>query len=149
MISRFFVDRPVFANVIAIVTIILGIVAIRKLPVEQYPPITPPTVQVSTTYPGANAQVVADTVRSEERRVGRLLWHGAYDPLPSRRTSLDPPFLGRWAGFPHRQRDRPHHPGDGGAPQTAGGAVPADHPADRPGQHHLPRGQRPGGRRHR
>ena len=62
MISRFFVDRPVFANVIAIVTIILGVVAIRKLPVEQYPPITPPTVQVSTTYPGANAQVVADTV---------------------------------------------------------------------------------------
>src|SRR6266542_2581867 len=62
MISRFFVDRPVFANVIAIITIILGVVAIRRLPVEQYPPITPPTVQVGTTYPGANAQVVADTV---------------------------------------------------------------------------------------
>src|SRR5947209_14140237 len=62
MLSRFFVDRPVFANVIAIITIILGVVAIRKLPVEQYPPITPPTVVVTTTYPGANAQVVADTV---------------------------------------------------------------------------------------
>src|SRR4051812_17047926 len=60
--SRFFIDRPIFANVIAIVTIILGIVALRVLPVEQYPAITPPTVRVTTVYPGANAQVVADTV---------------------------------------------------------------------------------------
>ena len=62
MISRFFIDRPIFANVIAIVTIILGIVSARGLPVEQYPQITPPTVQVTTTYPGADAHVVADTV---------------------------------------------------------------------------------------
>jgi HAE1 family hydrophobic/amphiphilic exporter-1 len=62
VISRFFIDRPIFANVIAIVTIILGAVALLQLPVEQYPVITPPTVQVSTTYPGADAQVVADTV---------------------------------------------------------------------------------------
>jgi hydrophobic/amphiphilic exporter-1 (mainly G- bacteria), HAE1 family len=62
MISRFFIDRPIFANVIAIVTIIFGLVTLRGLPIEQYPQITPPTVQVSTTYPGANAQVVADTV---------------------------------------------------------------------------------------
>lgn len=62
MISRFFIDRPIFANVIAIITLIFGAVAIRKLPVERYPAITPPTVQVRTTYPGANAQVVADTV---------------------------------------------------------------------------------------
>ena len=52
MISRFFIDRPIFANVIAIVTIIFGLVTLRALPVEQYPQITPPTVQVSTTYPG-------------------------------------------------------------------------------------------------
>lgn len=62
MISRFFIDRPIFANVIAIVTIIFGLVSVRALPIEQYPQITPPTVQVSTVYPGANAQVVADTV---------------------------------------------------------------------------------------
>ncbi len=62
MISRFFIDRPIFANVIAIVTVIFGLVTVRNLPIEQYPQITPPTVQVSTTYPGANAQVVADTV---------------------------------------------------------------------------------------
>ena len=62
MFSRFFIDRPIFANVIAIVTMVFGLVTLFKLPVEQYPNITPPTVQVSTVYPGANAQVVADTV---------------------------------------------------------------------------------------
>jgi len=62
MIPRFFIDRPIFANVIAIVTVIFGIVTLRSLAVEQYPQITPPTVQVSTTYPGADAQVVCDTV---------------------------------------------------------------------------------------
>src|SRR6266851_3703826 len=60
--SRFFIERPIFANVIAIVTIIFGLVALYRLPVEQYPQITPPTVKVTTVYPGASAQVVADTV---------------------------------------------------------------------------------------
>jgi HAE1 family hydrophobic/amphiphilic exporter-1 len=62
MISRFFIDRPIFANVIAVVTVLFGIVAIYNLPVERYPRITPPTVQVGTNYPGANATVVANTV---------------------------------------------------------------------------------------
>ncbi len=62
MIPRFFIDRPIFANVIAIVTVIFGLVTVRSLAVEQYPQITPPTVQVSTSYPGADAQVVCNTV---------------------------------------------------------------------------------------
>jgi HAE1 family hydrophobic/amphiphilic exporter-1 len=62
MISRFFIDRPIFANVIAIMTLLIGVVALRSLPVERYPAITPPTVVISTAYPGANAKVVADTV---------------------------------------------------------------------------------------
>ena len=62
MISRFFIYRPIFANVIAIVTILLGAVSASRLPVEQYPAITPPTVRVTTNYPGANADVVANTV---------------------------------------------------------------------------------------
>ncbi len=62
MISRFFIDRPIFANVIAIVTLLFGAVALYRLPVERYPAITPPTVVVSTNYPGANAKVVADSV---------------------------------------------------------------------------------------
>ena len=62
MFSRFFIERPIFANVIAIITMLGGAVALWALPVEQYPEITPPTVQVRTVYPGANATVVADTV---------------------------------------------------------------------------------------
>ncbi len=62
MISRFFIERPIFANVIAIVTIILGMVCFYNLPVAQYPAIVPPTIQVSTRYPGASAEVVAATV---------------------------------------------------------------------------------------
>ncbi len=62
MFSRFFIERPIFANVLAIVTILFGLVTLFALPVEQFPQITPPTVKVTTVYPGANAQVVADTV---------------------------------------------------------------------------------------
>ncbi len=62
MISRFFIDRPIFAAVIAILTVLVGTIALIELPIAQYPPITPPTVQVSCVYPGATAQVVADTV---------------------------------------------------------------------------------------
>ena len=62
MISKFFIERPIFANVIAIVTIILGLVCFYLLPVSQYPPIVPPTIQVTTRYPGASAEVVAATV---------------------------------------------------------------------------------------
>lgn len=62
MFARFFIERPIFANVIAIVTILLGAISLWRLPVEQYPEITPPTVRVQATYPGADAQVLANTV---------------------------------------------------------------------------------------
>jgi hydrophobic/amphiphilic exporter-1 (mainly G- bacteria), HAE1 family len=62
MFSRFFIDRPIFANVIAIVTMLVGIVALVNLPIERYPEITPPTVMVMAFYPGAEAQTLADTV---------------------------------------------------------------------------------------
>ncbi len=62
MISKFFIERPILANVLAVVTIIIGLVSYYRLPVEQYPPITPPTIQVSTRYPGASASVIADTI---------------------------------------------------------------------------------------
>ena len=61
-ISHFFIDRPIFASVIAIVFVILGGVAFTRLPIAQYPEITPPTITVTGQYPGANAQVVAETV---------------------------------------------------------------------------------------
>ncbi len=62
MFSHFFIDRPIFATVLSIVIIIVGVVALIGLPVAQYPEVTPPTVQVTATYPGANAKVVAETV---------------------------------------------------------------------------------------
>src|SRR5881227_318720 len=62
MLSRFFIDRPVLAWVISIVIILLGGIAAALLPIAEYPEITPPTVRVTANYPGANAQVVADTV---------------------------------------------------------------------------------------
>ena len=62
MFARFFIERPIFANVIAIITMVIGVVALYVLPVEQYPDITPPTIRVSGVYPGANAEVVAKTV---------------------------------------------------------------------------------------
>src|SRR6266404_3654573 len=62
MISRFFIDRPIFATVISVVITLAGIVAVWYLPVAQYPEITPPTVLVTAVYPGANANTVRDTV---------------------------------------------------------------------------------------
>jgi multidrug efflux pump subunit AcrB len=60
--ARFFVDRPIFATVISVVFVLVGGVAVFTLPVAQYPNVTPPTVQVTALYPGANAQVVRDSV---------------------------------------------------------------------------------------
>src|SRR5437899_549172 len=60
--TRFFVDRPIFATVISVVFVLAGGVAVFTLPVAQYPEVTPPTVLVTAVYPGANAQTVRDTV---------------------------------------------------------------------------------------
>src|SRR5579864_2364495 len=62
MIAKFFIERPVLANVIAMLIVLLGIVAIAILPVTQYPAIVPPTIQVTTTYPGADAKTLINTV---------------------------------------------------------------------------------------
>ncbi len=63
-LSKFFIDRPIFAAVLSVVIVIAGSVAVTTLSVAQYPDIAPPTVQVSCAYPGANASVLADTVAS-------------------------------------------------------------------------------------
>lgn len=60
--NRFFIDRPVFAAVISIVIVLAGIVAMRVLPIAQYPELTPPQVVVSANYPGASAETLAQTV---------------------------------------------------------------------------------------
>jgi hydrophobic/amphiphilic exporter-1 (mainly G- bacteria), HAE1 family len=62
MISAYFIERPIFANVIALITVIIGALCLYILPVAQYPEVVPPTVQVSSRYPGASAEVVAATI---------------------------------------------------------------------------------------
>lgn len=62
MFSKFFIDRPIFAIVVALLMILAGLLTVETLPVAQYPDISPPTVMVSATYPGADAQTVASTI---------------------------------------------------------------------------------------
>lgn len=78
MISHFFIDRPIFATVLSIVIVIVGGVALLQLPIAQYPEVAPPTVQVTATYPGANAVTVSETVATpielEVNGVERMLY---------------------------------------------------------------------------
>ncbi|HWJ72474.1 MAG TPA: multidrug efflux RND transporter permease subunit [Kaistia sp.] len=62
MFSKFFIERPVLSNVLALVIVLLGAVALYTLPVSQYPNVVPPTIQVSTSYPGASARTLMNTV---------------------------------------------------------------------------------------
>ena len=77
-ISKFFIDRPIFAAVISVVVVLAGLVSVTTLPIAQYPDIAPPTVSVTCTYPGASAKVVAETVAApvEQQVVGveRMLY---------------------------------------------------------------------------
>ena len=78
MLARFFVDRPVFATVLAIVIPLIGLVALARLPVAQYPEVAPPTIQVTAILPGASAQMMAETVafplEQEINGVERMLY---------------------------------------------------------------------------
>src|SRR6478609_4907550 len=80
--ASFFIDRPIFAAVISVIVFLSGLIAVTTLSVAQYPEITPPTVQVTCTYPGASAKVVADTVAApiEQQVVGveRMLYMTSY-----------------------------------------------------------------------
>ena len=60
--SRFFIDRPIFAWVLAIVVMLAGIIAVKSLPVAQYPSIAPPAITITANYPGASARTLEDSV---------------------------------------------------------------------------------------
>ena len=62
MSSRFFIDRPIFAAVLSIVIVVVGFVSLKALPIAQFPEITPPVVTIDADYPGASAEIVADSV---------------------------------------------------------------------------------------
>jgi HAE1 family hydrophobic/amphiphilic exporter-1 len=82
MIAQFFIERPVLANVIAWLMLLLGAVALLGLPVAQYPPLTPPTIQVTASYPGANArtvqEVVARTIEQQVNGVEGMIYMQSY-----------------------------------------------------------------------
>src|SRR4029078_6721169 len=62
MFSKFFIDHPIFATVVSTIIVLAGLVSMKSLPVSQYPTITPVQIQVTTTYPGADAKTVGDSV---------------------------------------------------------------------------------------
>ena len=62
MTARFFIDRPIFASVLSIIIVVVGLAAMKALPISQFPEITPPVVQIDADYPGASAEIVADSV---------------------------------------------------------------------------------------
>ncbi|CDY77301.1 RND efflux system, inner membrane transporter CmeB [Caballeronia glathei] len=66
-ISKFFIDRPIFAAVLSVVILLAGIIALTKLPTAEYPEVVPPSVVVRAQYPGANPKVIAETVASLSR----------------------------------------------------------------------------------
>jgi HAE1 family hydrophobic/amphiphilic exporter-1 len=78
MLSKYFIERPVLGNVIALITMLIGAVSIFGLPIAQYPPMTPPTVQVTTSWPGASAalvqQLVASNVENQVNGVQNMLY---------------------------------------------------------------------------
>ncbi|MES2912446.1 MAG: efflux RND transporter permease subunit, partial [Pseudomonadota bacterium] len=61
-LSKFFIDRPIFAGVLSLLMLIAGLVALRGLPISEYPEVAPPTIVVRAQYPGANPKVIAETV---------------------------------------------------------------------------------------
>ena len=78
MLSKYFIERPVMGNVIALITMLIGAVSIFGLPIAQYPPMTPPTVQVTTNWPGASAalvqQLVASNIETQVNGVQNMLY---------------------------------------------------------------------------
>ena len=73
--ARFFIDRPIFAWVLALFISVLGLVAIQQLPISQYPPVAPPSVVISAAYPGASAQTLEDSVLQADQ----ALYHAKAD----------------------------------------------------------------------
>src|SRR6478609_4519863 len=63
-ISKFFIDRPIFAGVLSILLLLAGVLAMFQLPISEYPEVVPPSVVVRASYPGANPKVIAETVAS-------------------------------------------------------------------------------------
>ena len=140
MLSRFFLDRPVFAWVIAIIMMLAGALAIYNLPISQYPPIAPPSISIQAIYPGASAKTVEDSVVQiiEQKMTGldRMLYMSATsDSSGSANVTLtfapgtDPDLA--WAKVQNKlQLALPSLPGRRPEPRPDGQQVHAQLPAD-------------------
>ena len=87
---RFFIDRPIVAIVLSVLMVLAGIVAFFQLPLSEYPAVTPPTVQVTASYPGANPKVIAETVAAPLEQAITGVEGMLYSPAPHTSTSLTP-----------------------------------------------------------
>ncbi len=114
MISRFFIHHPVFASALSLLIVFAGLVAMKNLPIEQYPNITPPLIQLSATYNGANADTMADDVASplEQQILGVENMIYMYSQNSSSGTmTLDIYFaIGSNADMAQGQRPKPSEP---------------------------------------
>ena len=129
MISKFFIERPILANVIALLMILIGGVALFDLPIAQYPDVVPPTVQVTTRYPGASAKTVIDTVALPiEQQV-----NGVEDMLYMQSYSGSRRHL--YADRHLQDRHRPQHRAGAGAEPRVQRAVAAADLRAEPGRH--------------
>ena len=95
--ARFFIEHPVFAWVIAILITLAGILSITRLPIEAYPDIAPPQVQISANYPGADAEVIEHTVTQiiEQSLTGIDHFHEFFEPMLPDVRHIDPPYCYR------------------------------------------------------
>jgi len=79
-LSRFFIDRPIFAGVISVVIFLAGLIAMLRLPVSEYPEVVPPTVVVRAAYPGANPKVIGRLIPENRPAISGV----KFSPVPSR-----------------------------------------------------------------
>ena len=83
-ISRFFVDKPIFAAVLSIIIFVGGLISIFKLPISEYPDVVPPSIVVRAQYPGANPKIIAETVAAPlEEQINALAAQAAQTPAPA------------------------------------------------------------------
>ena len=125
--SRFFIDRPIFAWVLAIMISLAGVLAITRLPLTPYPTIAPPSISINANYPGAAAQTVEDSVTQVIEQNMNALDGLIY--MSSSSTSSGGSITLTFAS----RHQRGHRPGAGAEPAAGGGAAAA---ADRPAAGH-------------
>ena len=118
--ADFFIRRPIVAMVIAILTVIVGLISLKRLPISEYPPVSPTMIQVTTTYRGAAAEAVMESVatpiESKVNGVDKLLYHAV---LQCQRRQAHAERLFR------RGHGRGHHAGERAEPRRSGGCAVA------------------------